>query len=199
MSDRIEFREERKLLLDYWKTIISFVSVVAIALATYQWYYTTKIYRDDLDNKMVAIWIENVKLLVDKPNISPYFVSDRQSKTAKSHPDGNYDSSVIAFADLRLETIDYILNNIDSWSDEDNITWKSTFINAFLQSKILCERFLYLRSNFDNISEDLSSETISETVRNIRAKSENLNTEYKSSYKHLDKLVVGVDGICESH
>ena len=189
MMERPEVREERKLILEYLKTVFSTASIVAIIFAAYQWYHTNKIYRDDLDNKMVAVWMENVKMLADKPLISRHFVSSDQKHDDKSNISENYDSSAIAFADLRLEVIDHILNNLDNWSIDDIATWKVTFLNAFRQSKILCTRFKELRFNFDNISTDLSGEQIRKDIDNNKQ-------EREVHFKRFDGIRHGVDGIC---
>src|SRR3954467_6034343 len=95
MTDRAEFREERKLTLDYWKTLISIGSVLAIGLGVIQWRHSNAIYKDDLDTKLASQWRDNIKILVDSPKVSACFLRELESSC-----DHEIRPSAISFADL---------------------------------------------------------------------------------------------------
>ncbi|WP_298958582.1 hypothetical protein [uncultured Methylobacterium sp.] len=198
MTDRAEFREERKLKLDYWKTIISLGGLGVLIVAVYQWHHTRMIYRDDVDNKMVAIWMDNVKMLAERPAISAHFVASQPAVGPALVDDDKPDSSVLAFADLRLEVMDYILNSGDIWDDADNLTWKATFLNAFRQSKILCRRFSDLHNNFDNIASDLGSDQIKKDVSAHLSKYYDQKQDVKTIRKRFDGMLEGIEGVCDA-
>jgi len=191
MTDRAEFREEKKLKLDYWKTVISLGSVVAIGLAVYQWHNSNRMYKNDLDSKMTALWREHNKALFDKPLVGQYLIRNGEI------PDSATEAAVLTAADLRLEIIDEILNNSDEWP-KDVLTWKSTFMRAFKNSKLLCKRYLETKSNFDNIEDDLSTEQLCKDLA-PSAKAARRDSEVALSrfLKKWEILSAGVDKTCK--
>src|SRR4029079_16237964 len=97
--------------------------------------------KNDLDTKLWTLWRDHVKVLLDNPEILPFFndkrmepdLNDRLENIAGPEKDKTR-NMVITFVDLRLETIDQILSSIDQWSSAEVLTWKSTFIDQFYRS-----------------------------------------------------------------
>ena len=189
--DRAEFREERKLKLDYWKTVFSLGSVLAIGFATYQWYESNQKYRNDLDGRMTTLWREHIKFLIDKPDIGQYFIAK-----AEMPADSPVKASVLNTADLRLEIIDEILNNSDEWRQEEIMTWKTTFVRAFRNSSILCSRYIETKSNFDNIENDLSTKRLCGDLKPL-AKAAKKEGNLSEFLKKWEVLNFGIDKICK--
>lgn len=141
---RAEKREIAKLRLEYVKTIAAVASLVAIAFGVLQWQIANTSSTLSFYQRLAAEWRENLRIVFDQPDIRPYF-ADKQPMDEENE----LRDKILAYADLRLDTMDAILTYAHlqgSWALIDG--WRATFIKAFLDSPVLCLRFDETRVQF---------------------------------------------------
>ena len=144
MKDRAERREEIKLVLEYVKLALSLGGVIAVAIAVAQWHLANLVARETVYQRMTAEWTDHLKFFVDHPKLRPYF--EEQKQLASNDADAQ---TVLALADVRLDTADAILTYAALWRSSDEIGgWKRTFSHAFQASPVLCARFSETKNSY---------------------------------------------------
>src|SRR3954454_2571503 len=100
--DRAERREEIKLRLEYAKALLSLVGIVSIVFAALQWQAANRAAEAgnraallSLYQRVASEWRDQLRALVEKPHIVPYFLDGKQLK-----PDDPNRDVVLAFADV---------------------------------------------------------------------------------------------------
>jgi hypothetical protein len=147
MSDRSERREEIKLVLEYLKLVISAVGIATLYFALLQWEAGTKAANIAVYQRMTGEWREHLKTFVDHPSLRPYFEEKKELKLA---PDDSERESVLAIADVRLDTADGLLTYAAYQGLGDITGWENTISNAFRTSSVLCARFQEVQTSYAN-------------------------------------------------
>lgn len=92
---------------------------------------------------MAGEWRDNLRMLVEKPKLRPFFEEGQNLS-----PDDPDRQTVLAIADVRLDTMDATLTYASGRFNQDTIAgWRNTFASAFRTSPTLCSRLMETQSN----------------------------------------------------
>lgn len=142
-EDRAERREEIKLRLEYAKSAVAVVGLAGVILGVLQWQISNITARENSVSarqtdyaRIAGEWRDHVRLLIDKPELRPYFADGKALV-----PDDSNRNVVLALADHRLEVMDSILTYVGIAGAMGTIDgWIGTFQHVFRSSPMFCQR-----------------------------------------------------------
>ncbi|CAL4868176.1 hypothetical protein MMA231_02451 [Asticcacaulis sp. MM231] len=140
-----ESRENWKLRLEIFKTILQIITLISIGFAYLS--YRDSVSKVDQDTyKMIAAnWNDHLALFIEHPNLRPYFFEGRAVTP------NNKDKLLIeSVAVVRLDKMDAILTFFAQRRAPDKaiLGWKTTFADAFRRSPALCEAISGVEGNY---------------------------------------------------